>query len=192
MPKSRTTQLHRIYQEALALHLPEHELNGNSLSEKFGVTVFGASCLRFMLARNEYFPELERIYRQTEFPSLLGKDPEQVQHVEFLEAMPPFKRHHIAGEELTDRDKDVYVSLGIAKRITFEDFRQAMIQLYVDCSRLSEGYEADLREAIARQDSKLIQEAFKGKTVAEIRERLRRYKFTAGEIKTALKLFSAT
>lgn len=190
MATLKRSQLHRIYEDALALQQAGDVLDGKSLEKKFGVTVFGASCLMFMLEQQAYYPDLEKIYHHKQAPLASNKDLEQVEFIQFLEDVPPFSKFQLVDEELSPHDKSLYVSLGFARRRSPEEFRRDMINLYVNLCQATDQYRADFREAIARRDVEFVKKQFQGKNLEKVKRQLKKMKFTLQEIEAAFKIWN--
>lgn len=188
MPKPKPPKLLELLTRALVMQDSGRTVDTGTLVKELKVTVFGASCLMFMLAKGEYMPALERVFEHPEAPLLINKDVTRVDFIEFLEDMPPFKRFQLVDEELSKRDKDLYVSLGIARRRTPEEFRLDMVQMYVLADQLRDQYRSDFRGALTTGDHEFFRRQFQGKSDAEIRDGLAKLKFTPSEIEAAFRI----
>lgn len=188
MLNQKSTKLEQLYHQATALRTVGQELSEDFLCERLGVTLYGAACLLFMLSRNEYCPELKKLYRRADAAELIGKKEGRDQIIVFIEDMPPFKKEGIVIEELTEKDKSIYVSLGFARFLSFAEFRRLLIGIYVGSCQLLDQIHADVRAAIAQKDVPYLKNFFKSMSGEQITKSLHRSKFAAREISTVLKL----
>jgi len=191
MPNKKISKLELLYNQATALRTGERELTEDFLCERLGVTLYGAGCLLFMLSRNEYCPELQKLYRRADAVELIGKKEGRDQIILFIEDMPPFKKEAIVIEELSEKDKSIYVSLGFARNLSFAEFRRLLIGIYVGSCQLLDQLNADVRAAISQKDVAYCKRFFKSTSDAQIRKSLKRSKFTKREINAVLKLIHA-
>jgi hypothetical protein len=83
-----------------------------------------------------------------------------------------------------------YVSLGLAKWVSFEEHRLNLIHIYVSFRRIIQQHNADMREALAHRNKEFYEEYFKEKDKDAIIESLKRDKFSDIEIKVVLNLLA--
>ncbi len=183
-------QLRKFYEEAFAMS-KNGEVTAEMLHKKFGISLYGAACILYMIQSEEYCPELENIYTHDECNPIKGKDEKKDRMIKFFEDLPPFKHYQTYyHSDISDEDMERYVSLGLAKWVSFEDYRLDVIQMYVSIRRFCEQHNADMREALAHKDREFFTEYFKTKDEKVIIKSLKRDKFNAAEIKSVLKLLS--
>lgn len=164
------------------------EVDIDTLQKEFKLTRYGASCLLYMYIRGEYCPELENVYLHKEAQFLIDKREGEARLIEFVEDMPPFKKYGTYYKELAEVDKDNYVTIGVATFVTFEEYRQKHIHLYVECNRILEQVHADMREALANGDGQYFIDFFKRSDKNKIVEQLQQESFKPAEIKRILEL----
>ena len=183
-------ELRIFYEEAVRLS-KKGVLTAVMLKDKLGISMYGANCILYMLQAEEYCPELENIYTQDECGFLKGKEEGKYRMVKFFEDMPPFKHHQTYHHgNISDSDMERYVSLGLAKWVSFEEHRLNLIHIYVSFRRIIQQHNADMREALAHRNKEFYEEYFKEKDKDAIIESLKRDKFSDIEIKVVLNLLA--
>ena len=185
MPQKRPSpQLEKFYLKSKALADSGEIIDSDFLCHTFGVTKFGASCLLYMLNEGRFYPTLEKIYRRADD----RKQNKENHYIEFTEKLPPFKEWDIFGDDMSKKQKALYVSMGVARFMSSEEFRQLRIGIYVNIDILVEEARKKLLAALDGKDAAYVKNHFCNKTVDEVKQWLKRMKYTKQQIDDALAL----
>jgi hypothetical protein len=185
--EERIKKLKQIYADAISLRA-DGDVTSELIQDRFGLSPYGASCILFMLNKDEFCPELEAVYTQGEMESLQGQDETTDRTIKFIEDIAPYQRHQTFDKEIAESDKETYVRLGFAKRMSFEDRRQEMIMLYVAMSRVLHQHKMDMLEALAHRDVGFFQDFFHDTSKEDIEKHLKKYGFNKKDTRLVLDL----
>ena len=184
------SRLQKIYEDACLSSKSEYP-TAKQISEKFGLSLYGASCILYMFIAEEYCPELENIYLHDECSPLEGKDETSLYLIKFFEKLPPYNPDYTYSHTISEEDKKRYVSCGLAERVSFEKYRLERIHIYVSFERIIQQHNADMREALIHKDKEFYRSYFDEKdNKEEIAESLKRDKFNDTEIQEVFRLLS--
>lgn len=178
--------LKSVYEETKVLN-NDIPVTSKWLQDTYQLTHFEASCILYMIKKNEYFLELEDFY----YPNPAEKQ-NRCLEIEFIKDIFPYKKNDISGvndddNPLKDEDMESYVSHGFAKWvIPSEESNQQQINLYVHITRHNNKVKADLREAIANRDVDFLRSTFDGFTEEKTIEFLKLFKCTDEQIGVVL------
>ena len=190
LKKRPLPQLEKFYLQAKALADAGEIIDSNFLCHTFGVTKFGASCLLYMLNEGQYYPCLEKIYTQDDDPNLIKKHETKNHFIEFTENFPSFDEGNIFGDDMSKKQKALYVSMGVARYMSSEELRQSRVGLYLKMDFAVNEYRAQFLAALDREDAAYVKEYFGNMTVDAVRERLKKRDYTKKQIEDAVNLFS--
>ncbi|MBC7766720.1 hypothetical protein H7Y21_01875 [Arenimonas sp.] len=178
--------LKNIYEEIKVLN-GDIEVTSKWLQDTYKLTHFEASCVLYMIKKNEYIPELEDFY----YPNPAEKQ-NRCLEIEFIKDIFPYKKNDISGmnddnNPLEDEDMQSYVSHGFAKWvIPSEESSQEQIHVGMHLIRYSNKNKADLREGIANRDTSFLWSRFYGYTEEKTIRYLKLLDFTDEEIGVVL------
>ena len=163
-------------------------IDSDLLKVKLGASVCEASCLLFMLNRGGYFKDLESLSKMKEFPNLKEKKEGKDKFIAFTENMPPYKTNIFYGEEITDQDKEQYVSIGVARYLTFEEVRQLIITLYWGINELLRQSKNNFIKELEAGNAQYFKDFYKEKDKEYILKDLKRTKLKDAQVESILKL----
>lgn len=170
------------YNQALSLK----DQDPVTLKKVFDLSLHGASCLHYMLRVGEYCPELEDIYGRDDDIKETEND-EPIHWIEFLEDLHPYKRLGIY-DEIPEKDKEIYVSMGVARYMTNEERRQLQIDLYVKIARILHQDKVNTLEALAHNDVEFFRDSYNGNDESETIKLLRKQKYSEKQIAAILEM----
>ncbi len=165
-----------------------HVIDSDFLKEKLGVSVCRASCLFFMLHKGGYYKDLEPLSELKEIPNLKGKKEGKNKFIIFTEDMPPYKANIYYDEEISEVDKKQYVSIGVARDISFEDVRQIIISIYWGLSEIIKQTKNHFIKELECGNAQYFKDFYKEKDKKYILKDLKKTKFKDIQIKSILKL----
>ncbi len=127
MTTTTDTRLKNLYKKAVSLKVT----STSQIIKKLGVTSMGACCLLYMIKKREYYPELEHVYTLNDASALNGMNEDEHILIKFNGEFPPLKHYIIYTYQLSETDKRIYVSLGLADKVSFNEFRLEFIDAYL-------------------------------------------------------------
>ncbi len=187
MPKSKNTkenihELKNILINAIILS-KETDVDSELLQKKFDLTQFGASCILYMMRREEYCPELEKYYKQK---ILRGKN--NTDRIIFIENIEPYEINDESRSDMSYETKLSYVTTGFAEWITYEKARQQYINVMIALIRYKNPQIPVIAEMIRNRDEERLKKFFKDQDEEKVVEILTLYKFSAEDIEVVLEI----
>jgi hypothetical protein len=189
MPKSQKTkenihELKDILIRSIILS-KETEVDSELLQKEFKLTQFGTSCVLYMMKKEKYYPELEQLYIQN---ILRGKN--NTEEIVFIEDMEPYEVGDQCLSEMSYETRLSYVSMGFAKWITFEEYRQQYIDVAIRLLRYKNPHKATIAEMIKNRNEDGLMSYFEGRDKEEIIQHLKGSDFSDDDVEVVLDLLS--
>lgn len=175
-------ELRKILINAIILS-KETEVDSELLQKNFKLTQFGASCVLYMMKIEEYCSELEQLYTQN---ILRGKN--NTKEIIFIEDIEPYKTGDQCLSEMSYETRLSYVSIGFAKWITFEEYRQYYIDVAVRLLRYKNPHIATIAEMIKNKNEDGLMIYFEGRDKEEIIQHLKCNDFSDDDIEVVLEI----